>query len=449
MRAGIHRPSIADCERALLNNVTSGLYNHREVKEALERSIQAVCGRLGVPVPPTKGKGRRVVVTQDTNPPAGPPGQGQLKDSSSHKALDTSGDGPAISDEAAQAGNHDGHQEGVGPINSEEEENAVAELDGLLASEPDEYDDGDSDTDSLGIPEIRGFKPSNTQPLPPSLGELSISGSESPEESEEDYDESDTEEDLDGDGVGEEKEAQRTSTISASKRRPPSPPTPPPPKRSRSSNGNPTQTSTTLTSSSTFLPSLLNGYISGSDGDSPPTDIDERPKLRKNRRGQRERQKIWEKKYGANAKHKGAAAGSGNASAGAKDRKCRGNGAAAPDERTQGWDARKGAVGSRGDAKKAPSWKRGSTVAGRDRRGGGGGSSSSGTNPVAEPKSGEDGHRGSGGGKGTGQSGGAPRGGAGEPMHPSWAAAVARKEREAKAAAIPRNFESKALVFDD
>ncbi|WVN90443.1 uncharacterized protein L203_105679 [Cryptococcus depauperatus CBS 7841] len=62
--------------------------------------------------------------------------------------------------------------------------------------------------------------------------------------------------------------------------------------------------------SSIFLPSLSAGFTRGDDGDSDP-DLDEDPNgiagkdkgVRKNRRGQRARQAIWEKKYGKSAKH--------------------------------------------------------------------------------------------------------------------------------------------------
>ncbi|OCF45051.1 hypothetical protein I317_01102 [Kwoniella heveanensis CBS 569] len=62
--------------------------------------------------------------------------------------------------------------------------------------------------------------------------------------------------------------------------------------------------------SSMFLPSLSTGFTRGDEGDSDP-DLDYDPDgvigkqgaVRKNRRGQRARQAIWEKKYGKNAKH--------------------------------------------------------------------------------------------------------------------------------------------------
>lgn len=56
------------------------------------------------------------------------------------------------------------------------------------------------------------------------------------------------------------------------------------------------------------LPELMNGYYSGDESDSYEEDDVARKQLanepkKKNRRGQRARQKIWEKKYGSQAKH--------------------------------------------------------------------------------------------------------------------------------------------------
>jgi hypothetical protein len=74
-------------------------------------------------------------------------------------------------------------------------------------------------------------------------------------------------------------------------------------------------------SKSTFLPSLSHAaYYSGSESEAEDLDIDLAP--RKNRRGQKARQKIWEKKYGEKAKHK------------------------EKEDRNKGWDAKRGAVDS-------------------------------------------------------------------------------------------------------
>ena len=54
----------------------------------------------------------------------------------------------------------------------------------------------------------------------------------------------------------------------------------------------------------TFLPALsMGGYWSGSEDDAQIDDSVSKIKIRKNKRGQRARQKIYEKKYGKNANH--------------------------------------------------------------------------------------------------------------------------------------------------
>lgn len=76
-------------------------------------------------------------------------------------------------------------------------------------------------------------------------------------------------------------------------------------------------------SNSTFIPSLMGGYWSGSDSAEDNDDTMER-KERKNRMGQQARRLLWEKKFGNKANHlKGQ-------------------------ERDEGWDSRKGAGGSNG-----------------------------------------------------------------------------------------------------
>lgn len=71
----------------------------------------------------------------------------------------------------------------------------------------------------------------------------------------------------------------------------------PPPKKAKPA----TPAAAGVAGSSQFLPSLAVGFIPGSD-DSDVEEIEDKPK--KNRRGQRARQAIWEKKYGRNANHK-------------------------------------------------------------------------------------------------------------------------------------------------
>lgn len=154
---------------------------------------------------------------------------------------------------------------------------------------------------------------------------------------------------------------------------------------------------TNPTTSSSFIPALSHAaYVSGSESEASDIDVDVAP--RKNRRGQRARQKLAEAKFGAKAKHLEKAG------------------------RNQGWDAKRGAVL---DDKR-----------GRSNRGGaprGRGPQQSGGN--AEPL-------------GQKQSGGVKRDDKGE-LHPSWQAAKAAKESkklkiDIKGAKAP----GKKVVFD-
>lgn len=134
-----------------------------------------------------------------------------------------------------------------------------------------------------------------------------------------------------------------------------------------------------------FLPSLtMGGYISGSGSDLG-SDMDVAP-AKKNRRGQRARQAIWEKKYGAGAKHVKARP--------------------APDARA-GWDAKRGAV-----EQKPHRFANAANAAPLGPRKG----------EKKEPKKRDD-------------SG---------PLHPSWLAAKAAKEKKA----IPVVFSGKKISFD-
>ncbi|KAL8715781.1 MAG: hypothetical protein Q9220_000448 [cf. Caloplaca sp. 1 TL-2023] len=161
-------------------------------------------------------------------------------------------------------------------------------------------------------------------------------------------------------------------------------------------------------SSTTFLPSLtMGGYWSGSEA-ADDEDVDSPiEEVRRNRRGQRERRMIAEKKYGKNAKHlKRQASGR---------------------ERDHGWDPRRGAQAeeeenTRGRSRvRRPivSQKQGSTKTGV------GSSTGANSDPVGQRK-----------GIGKGKP-------ANEALHPSWQAAKSAKEQ--KKAVV---FQGKRMVFD-
>ncbi|KAL4796830.1 Bud-site selection protein [Aspergillus venezuelensis] len=182
-------------------------------------------------------------------------------------------------------------------------------------------------------------------------------------------------------------------------------PSPPPTKKPKPTGKEPKAPAT----STTFLPSLMmGGYWSGSENEESDVDAenaadDVAPK-RKNRMGQQARRALWEKKYGAGAKHV-------KETANKKGGKGKGKG------RDSGWDLRKGATGD-GDG-------------GRSRFG-------TGSNSMAvtgERRFGAAGARDGNDAK--------KKADANKPLHPSWEAA--RKAKEAKATAA---FSGKKVVFD-
>ncbi|KAK5113192.1 hypothetical protein LTR62_003528 [Meristemomyces frigidus] len=136
------------------------------------------------------------------------------------------------------------------------------------------------------------------------------------------------------------------------------------------------------------MPSLLGGYISGDSG-SDIEDIDEAPK--KNRRGQRARQAIWEQKFGAKANHMQKA------------------------NRNTGWDPKRGAVEG------VNSMRLGGRIEGRRTERAAGDRSDGKTNAVvAKPQE------------------------AAKPMHPSWEAAKKAKDK----AQVITKFEGKKITFE-
>jgi hypothetical protein len=144
-------------------------------------------------------------------------------------------------------------------------------------------------------------------------------------------------------------------------------------------------------SQSTFLPSLSHAnYMSGSESEASDLDIDVAPK--KNRRGQRARQKIWEQKYGEKAKH------------------------VQNDEKNKGWDPKRGAVDDRPG--KGGRGGKGTTNSGRGPERSGENTTALGSRKVTKRD----------------DSG---------PIHPSWQAAKAAKEK--KMVAKPAG---KKIVFD-
>lgn len=328
VKNGVPKPEITEEERAALHNVTSGLYNQTKVRDAVDKAITDFCRTLKVPVPDKKGKpkkGEKTVKETSREDPedqsedrAKPP---QLK-SEKKKLRQEIEDDKGIPSKAGQ--NEDEEWNGFSDAeedNDEEgegaEERAVSHFDDRLGGSDSEDSNGDDDYDTaneeLDPMEITDESASDQSDAEISLGddvsdEEDISGTdESEEDSEEDEDEDDSDSDA--------------SAIS-------------PPTKTRKEPKHPAAAKATETK---FLPSLMGGYVSGSESDA--SDVDVAPAARKNRRGQRARQAIWEKKFKEKAKHleKQASSSSG---------------------RDAGWDLKRGAVEGGSGSSRTP-WKQG------------------------------------------------------------------------------------------
>lgn len=284
VKHGVPKPDLTEEERAALHNVTSGLYNQPKVRATLDAAVADICRVLQVPVPDKKGKLKRgdkqsepatrkdpeeqpaertveSVPEEKKNKPEDKPAKGEaLSGSQSSDDEETEWGGLSEDDEDEELVEKalSRFEDRLGGFDSDERaesddedeyDTANEELDPMEIT--DESASEDSEDDEPGAPDEDGSSDSD---------EESVSGSESESES------------------GSESESD--SDVSAIS---------PPPKalRKEPKNG--------------YLPSLMGGYISGSESDA--SDIDVAPAARKNRRGQRARQAIWEKKFKAKAKH--------------------------------------------------------------------------------------------------------------------------------------------------
>lgn len=323
VKHGVPKPDISEEERAALHNVTSGLYNQPKVRATLDAAVADICRVLQVPVPDKKGKLKRGDKKSEAATKKDPeeqpadkavksvPGEKRTKpEEKSAKGEAVPGNQSSDDDESEWGGLSEDDEEDeelvekalsrfedrLGGFDSEEE----------VESDDEEYDTANEELDPMEITDESASEDSEAgEPGTQSgldedassdsgEGSASVSVSESESESESDSD---------------------VSAIS------------PPAKSSRKDSKKADQ----IMRQGGMLPSLMGGYISGSESDA--SDIDLAPAARKNRRGQRARQAIWEKKFKDRAKHL----------------------AQEKAGRDSGWDLKRGAV----DGSDRTPWKKG------------------------------------------------------------------------------------------
>ncbi|KAK1251739.1 hypothetical protein MKX07_007218 [Trichoderma sp. CBMAI-0711] len=411
LRDPVPWPALPQEEITLRNNVISILCNAASVRHALDRAVADICGTLGVPVP-AKSKRVRNKRKDSEDQPANREEEGQVDGEGAKSPAKTGKKKEAAEEAAEEEESEESDFEGFGSdsdagddadadeprptieeLDDSDQESEVSKYANLLGGSSDEDED---EFDEEVLAKYRGTEK-------PNLDDISLSGSGSEDE-------------------GDDEEEEEPESINGSR----SPSPLPKKKQKRATDDDTEETAAAKKTSkekkeeekkkraakaavkaarpgdSTFLPTLMGGYISGSESAS---DI-EAP--RKKRRGQRARQAIWEKKYGANARHLQKAAAKGG--------------------RDAGWDLKRGAVGPEDQGR--GKWRKGGRLPGRPAGAAGGRGYSQGRGndreqdrpaPVAKPtKKDNEG-----------------------PLHPSWEARKKAKEAQKNVA-----FAGQKVVFD-
>ncbi|PKS05055.1 hypothetical protein jhhlp_008422 [Lomentospora prolificans] len=344
VRQEFPNPDLEEKEKAALHHVTSCLFNRLEVRQVMDRIINETCETLDVP-PPEKKKPKKKgakekeddhekkleekAIDTEAEKEAPQAQTRELSDRKAEKRKKAEKDKKRLLDDKSVSGD-----DGEGS-DDEAEERTFSKYDRLLGGSSESDADSESESDG-GVTIQKGkYKTRSIRirdmsiSLSPESSDVSEPEVEpdlesEPESSSEFAGFSDSEADL---GTTRLSKVEKPSEITSKKTKEK------PAKAARSTGAAPARPT-----DSTFLPSLMGGYISGSESAS---DVDVAP--RKNRLGQKQRQAIWEKKYGAKAKHL------------AEPQKPQKKGNSRRDD---GWDLRRGAVGGEDAGQRKP-WKKG------------------------------------------------------------------------------------------
>ncbi|KAI5866310.1 Bud-site selection protein [Durotheca rogersii] len=343
-------------ERAALHNVTSALCSRKEVRDVIEAAIAGTCAALGVPAPGKKGKGKEKGKNND----------GEGGGSGGAKRWDVARKGEEDKDrgDERKGGRTEKEEKeekkekkNIQPLDSEEELKEPELV--LLRRKPDRAAEGEEELESAAEEESPDDNEAFHESADSDAEERAFSRyAEFVAGTSSDEGESEDDESSGGEESGAAAESRTKSirkriaadAVSASSSAPSDGEAPtdhldsssasgsparPAAKKARTTDKAPRGGGKISAGASAFLPTLMGGYVSGSE--SSASSIDVAPAAaRRNRRGQRARRAIWEKKYKDKARHLQAP-----------------QPAAARD---QGWDPRRGAVGA--DDAGQP-WKKG------------------------------------------------------------------------------------------
>ncbi|KAL5604363.1 hypothetical protein BROUX41_002335 [Berkeleyomyces rouxiae] len=300
VRRGVPKPDITADQKAALHTVTSSLFSRPNVRQVVDSTLEEVCMVLDVQQPEKKrSRSRKADFAQADDTEKAPTGQletapkaaespvenrklsaKEQRDEMRRKLLEginmdaISGDdddeeGEDLEefsgfsdDESGEESNEDEDVQGEGDIDSDAQEAAISKMDALLGGS-DSSDESDSPR--------KAHSAASRKASAKTIRVRDISVSLSPE------------------GSSESESESEDNTLRS--------------KATLKSQAKAKAKGAKSTADSTFLPSLMGGYVSGSESEA--SDLDIAP-ARKNRLGQRQRQAIWEKRFGDKAKHRQA-----------------------------------------------------------------------------------------------------------------------------------------------
>ncbi|KUJ12304.1 Bud-site selection protein [Mollisia scopiformis] len=292
VRKELPKPEGTEEKVKAVHNITSGMCNAKLVREEIMGAVERMYGAMGIPIPRKEPKGK-TAKEADKN------AKFSRRDGEEKEILAEVDEKPTVvkreddSENDSEDDSWDGldsNKESEGPEGDADDQESLDEeelqqFDALLGASSDEESFHEDDWLPKERPEQTRFSFSPEPSLSPSISE-SLSSSPDPEPAAE----------------------VRPNKTTKSKSEPVKP-------------GN-----------STFLPSLMGGYWSGSE--SEPSDFEDSRPVKKNRPGQMARRAIWEKKFGEKANH--ITSGQGPVASRGKD---------------DGWDAKRGAKDTSGSGR--------------------------------------------------------------------------------------------------
>ncbi|KAM0322295.1 hypothetical protein ACHAQA_009584 [Verticillium albo-atrum] len=334
---GAPKKELSEQDKIALHNVTSGLYSRPGVREVAEKAIKTICMTLDVPLPEKRARGKK----GDKEAKAEVPEKAKAKASDAPTTADPPAKKRRVADEpekdaAATSDSFNGFSDDendgddAGDLGEDEQEAALSKMEDMLGNSDDEEEDVEALRAKYSA--LLGQQPDIEDADDESddiddLDDLEEMDEDDDEDEEEEEEEEQSDED-DQEGMNSDRRKMLEANAS-----------PPPAAARKAKEAKPAK----VAGSTTFLPSLMGGYFSGSESAS---DVDVAP--RKKRLGQRQRQAIAERKHGEQANHM------------RNEQKKKEKGG-----RDDGWDMRRGAVdGDEGGKGKKP-WKKGDAKDGK------------------------------------------------------------------------------------